>query len=306
MQMSGKLIIMGGLAVAFGATSYFAGNQYLDNRTQARLSEIESNRTVQPQMKLKTVVVAKTQLKFGQRIETSMLEEIQWPADHRPEGSFSSTKELTGDNVRRALSLIEPGEPILATKLSGKDGRGGLAGIITEGMRAVTIPVNLVNGVGGFIQPGDRVDIIFTRENRKTNIPSASIIMNDVKVLTVDQQANQRSETAKIAKSVTLETNTDGAQRLALARTMGTLSLLLRSTGDGKSLDTTELTASDLNGTPLKKTDGKEPATKNENGFLSFLQNDDRPKTKTVTVVNRTIAEEIEVPVEKTKSRGSK
>ncbi|MBL4891512.1 MAG: Flp pilus assembly protein CpaB [Rhizobiaceae bacterium] len=294
--MSGKLILMGGLAIAFGATSYYAGNEYLDTQTNARLSAIESSRSSEPAMKMKTIVVASEQLKFGQPLEASMLKEIPWPAEHRPEGSFSSTKELTGDEVRRILATIEPGEPVLASKLSGKGGRGGLAGLISEGMRAVTIPVNMVDGVGGFIQPGDRVDIIFTREDRKTETPSASIIMANVKVLTVDQKANQRSETAKVAKSVTLETDTNGAQRLALARTMGSLSLLLRSTGDAQSSMTGEVTATDLSSKPAVMPE--KPAT---TGFLSFLQDGDKKKTKTITVVNILDAEETQVRIEEPK-----
>lgn len=298
--MSGKLILMGGLAVAFGATSYYAGNEYLDTQTQARLSAIESNRSSEPQMEMKTIVVASTQMKFGERVEASMLKEIPWPAEHRPEGSFSNKKELTGDDIRRILTTIEPGEPVLASKLSGKGGRGGLAGIIAEGMRAVTIPVNMVDGVGGFIQPGDRVDIIFTREDRKTETPSASIIMANVKVLTVDQKANQRSETAKVAKSVTLETDTNGAQRLALARTMGSLSLLLRSTGDAKASMTSEITGTDLNGKLTVKPE--EPAT---GGLLSFLQDDKKKKTKTITVINKLDAKETQVRIEEPKKDAS-
>lgn len=294
--MSGKLILMGGLAVAFGATSYYAGNEYLDTQTQARLSAIESNRSSEPVMEMKTIVVATEQLKFGEPLKASMLKEIPWPAEHRPKGSFSTTKELTGDDVRRILTTIEPGEPILASKLSGKGGRGGLASLIAEGMRAVTIPVNMVDGVGGFIQPGDRVDIIFTREDRRTETPSASIIMANVKVLTVDQKANQRSETAKVAKSVTLETDTNGAQRLALARTMGSLSLLLRSTGDAQSSITSEITETDLSGKPAQKP--KQPAT---DGFLSFLQNSEKKKTKTITVVNKLDAAETQVRIEEPK-----
>ncbi|PCI05530.1 MAG: Flp pilus assembly protein CpaB [Hyphomicrobiales bacterium] len=298
--MSGKLILMGGLAIAFGATSYYAGNEYLDTQTQARLSAIESNRSSEPQMEMKTIVVASTQMKFGESVEASMLKEVPWPAAHRPKGSFSSTKELTGDDVRRILTTIQPGEPVLASKLSGKGSRGGLAGIIAEGMRAVTIPVNMVDGVGGFIQPGDRVDIIFTRENRKTETPSASIIMANVKVLTVDQKANQRSETAKVAKSVTLETDINGAQRLALARTMGSLSLLLRSTGDAQSSMTSEITGTDLNGKPTVKSE--EPAT---GGLLSFLQDDKKKKTKTITVINKLDAEETQVRIEEPKKDAS-
>ncbi|MFK5978967.1 MAG: Flp pilus assembly protein CpaB [Rhizobiaceae bacterium] len=294
--MSGKLILMGGLAVAFGATSYYAGNDYLDTQTQARLSAIESNRPSEPKMEMKTIVVASKQLKFGEPLKASMLKEIPWPAEHRPAGSFSSTKELTGDKVRRILATIEPGEPVLASKLSGKGGRGGLAGLISEGMRAVTIPVNMVDGVGGFIQPGDRVDIIFTREDRKTDQPSASIIMANVKVLTVDQKANQRSELAQVAKSVTLETDTNGAQRLALARTLGSLSLLLRSTGDALSAKTSEITGTDLSGKPANKSE--KPAATN---FLSFLQDDEKKRTKTITVINKVDAEEIQVLIEESK-----
>lgn len=294
--MSGKLILMGGLAVAFGATSYYAGNEYLDTQTQARLSAIENSRSSEPAMKMKTIVVANEQLKFGEPLEASMLKEIPWPAEHRPEGSFSSTKELTGNKVRRILATIEPGEPVLASKLSGKGGRGGLAGLIAEGMRAVTIPVNMVDGVGGFVQPGDRVDIIFTREDRKTDMPSASIIMSNVKVLTVDQKANQRSETAQVAKSVTLETDTGGAQRLALARTMGSLSLLLRSTGDAQSTITSKINGTDLNGKPAEK-----PKEQEATSFLSFLQEDEKKKTKTITVVNKVDAEEVQVRIEEPK-----
>ena len=294
--MSGKLILMGGLAVAFGATSYYAGNEYLDTQTQARLSAIENSRSSKPAMEMKTIVVATTQLNFGEPLEASMLKEIPWPAEHRPEGSFSSASELTGKDVRRVLTTIQPGEPVLASKLSGKGGRGGLAGIIAEGMRAVTIPVNMVDGVGGFIQPGDRVDIIFTRRDRKTESPSASIIMANVKILTVDQKANQRNETAKIAKSVTLETDTNGAQRLALARTMGTLSLLLRSTGDAQFSETSEITGTDLSGKPVKKKE--QPATTN---FLSFLQEDEKKKTKTITVVYKIDEEEVQVRIEEPK-----
>jgi len=282
--MSGKLIIMGGLALAFGATSYYAGNEYLDSQTQARLSAFENNRPVKKKVELKTIVVAKARLKFGQTLDDTMLKEIPWPADHKLDGSFAEVSDLVGENARRVVSSIEPGEPILAIKLTGENGRAGLAGIIAEGMRAVTIPVNMVDGVGGFVQPGDRVDIVFTHQDQETEKSSARIIMSNIKVLSVDQQANQRSEAAQIAKSVTLETDTKGAQKLALARNVGTMSLLLRSAGDDQVVDANGVSADELGGKKPKK---KEDSA---GGLLSFLQGGGK-KTASIRVVRRDVVE---------------
>ena len=164
---------------------------------------------------------------------------------------------------RRVVTGILPGEPILAIKITGENGRAGLAGIIADGMRAVTIPVNTVNGVGGFVQPGDRVDLVLTKEDDDSGDPTAKIMMENVKVLSVDQVAGARTETAKVAKSVTLETDTRGAKRIALALNEGRISLLLRSAGDVSSVNEEE-------------NEGE--------GFLSFFK-EEEPKTKSIKVV---------------------
>lgn len=272
--MSGKLLIMAGLAVTFGAVSYVAGTQYLENQTQARLSALENNRPVVEQVELAKVVVANRALKFGEVLDEEALKIVDWPKDAFPEGAFAAVGEVIADGNRRVVVAMQPGEAVLAAKVTGEKGRAGLAGIISDGKRAVTIPVNTVNGVGGFIQPGDRVDLVLTKQDRNSGETSAEVIMENVKVLSVDQEAGSRSATAKVANSVTLETDTKEAQEIALALNVGTISLLLRSAGDaGVSQD-------------------------DDGGFLSFLKS--KPTTKAVmvvegkTTVNYTVA--IETP----------
>lgn len=269
-----KLIIMAGLAVTFGGVSYVAGNSYLDNQTQARLNELESQRPAVQEMNLAKIAVATRELTFGETISPDDVKLVDWPKDAFPEGGFSSIEEITEDPNRRAISSIQPGEPILAAKLTGQNGRGGLAGLIADGKRAVTIPVDSVKGVGGFIQPGDHVDIVLTREiedyEQNQDESVAKIMMENVKVLSVDQEAGSRSGTARVASSVTLETDTKGAQRIALALNVGRLSLLLRSAGDTASGNAGELSSDNLDGNA------------NDGGLLSFLNSE--PKTKSIKV----------------------
>lgn len=285
-------MIMAGLAVTFGGVSYVAGNSYLENQTQARLDEMENNLPEVQEINLAKVVVATNELKFGEPISAEDLKLVDWPKDAYPEGGFSSIEEIVEDNNRRAIVSIVPGEPVLASKLTGMNGRAGLAGLIAEGKRAVTIPVDSVKGVGGFIQPGDFVDIVLTRrveeeDEEGDSIPTANIMMENVKVLSVDQQAGSRSGTARVASSVTLETDTKGAQRIALALNIGRLSLLLRSAGDTASADTGNMNINNLDG------------DQDDDGLFSFLKSE--PTTTSIKVVAGDEITNHTVAIEKTK-----
>jgi len=111
------------------------------------------------------VVVAARDLGFGATLDKASLRVVDWPATSVPPGSFASLADLIppGAEPRVALRTIAPGEPVLEGRVSGAGGRASLSTQIASGMRALTIPVNVVKGVAGFVLPGDRVDVMLTR-----------------------------------------------------------------------------------------------------------------------------------------------
>jgi pilus assembly protein CpaB len=136
------------------------------------------------------VVVAKTALNFGDRLDAAKLQVVEYPSASVPEGSFNSIEQLAGPNDDRVvLRSIDPHEPVLVSKISGAGGRAILSTIIDKDMRAVTISVNDVKGVAGFVQPGDRVDVLLTRNiNGNANDERNDILLQNIKVLGVDQR----------------------------------------------------------------------------------------------------------------------
>jgi pilus assembly protein CpaB len=175
-----------------------------------------------------TVVTAKNALKFGDRLAPAGLQVVKFPPRLVPQGAFSSIEELTAAGEDRvALRTIVPGEPILSSNISGKGGRATLSTVIAQDMRAVTIAVNDVKGVAGFIRVSDRVDVMLTRSDHS----QTDLLLQNAKVLGVDQQAagEERKDTSGIAKAVTLEVSPGDAQKLTLAGNIGSLSLALRN-----------------------------------------------------------------------------
>ena len=133
-----------------------------------------------------------------------MLREQPWPEHALPAGGFSKISELLGSGRRVVLTAIEPNEPVLALKITGPGQRATLSALVKPGMKAVTIRVNDVEGVGGFVLPGDRVDVVLTRQIDKGSA-TTEVVLQNAKVLAVDQIADDRAAKATVAKSVTLE-----------------------------------------------------------------------------------------------------
>ena len=191
----------------------------------------------------KTVIVAAVPLRFGTALTASMLAEVQWPASSVPAGAFTSREALLGPGGQRTVVVaIAQNEPILAAKITGPGQRGSLSAVIDADKKAVTIRVDDVLGVAGFVQPDDRVDVLLTRNDRPAS-PSAShspeaafsdLLLQNVRVLAIDQIADRGGQ-AKPAKAVTIEVTTEDAQKVALGASIGQLSLALRQAG---SLDT--------------------------------------------------------------------
>jgi pilus assembly protein CpaB len=173
------------------------------------------------------VVAAATALKFGDRLAAENLRLIDWPAGSVPEGTFKSVDDLLGPQPRVALQAIQPNELILGSKVTGPGQRASLSAVISTGMRAMTIRVNDVLGVAGFVLPGDRVDIMLTREIVQNN-PITDVLLQNVKVLGIDQKSDQQANDPDVVKAVTIEVTSEQAQKITLAATVGKLSLSLR------------------------------------------------------------------------------
>src|SRR5262249_19794070 len=151
---------------------------------------------------------------------------------------------------RVVLTAIEANEPILASKITGPGQRATLSATLQDGMKAVTIRVNDVEGVAGFVLPGDRVDVALTRQKDSNGKDKSStdVVLQNVRVLAIDQTADERNDKPSVARAVTLEVDTASAQKVALAASVGNLSLILRKAGDALADSTRPITLGDLTG----------------------------------------------------------
>ncbi len=274
-----------GIAAVFGGASIFLANGWLQSAASTRAPAekvIVAQAPAHPEVELASIVVAKGPLAFGTRLDGSLLKEIPWPRKELPEGSFSTVSSVMEEGPRVVLSPIATNEPVLLPKLSGPGGRGTLSNLLSPGMRAVTIRTDEIAGVGGFITPGDRVDVVLTRNagaiqevagNAKGAAGSTvatEVVVEDVKVLSVGQGADESQTSPKIVNSVTVEVTPDAASKVALARNVGTLSLTLRPASDGGASERGVTTISAFSGSNMSAITKK----------ASALFGDDQPEQK--------------------------
>jgi len=231
-----------GFAVVFGLLAVFIAQAWLNNQANMQAMNFEANKKP---VAMQTVVVAKRPLRFGTELNASELQEVPWPATSMPAGAFTKISDVLHGGRRVVLTAIEPNEPVLALKITGPGQRATLSALVKPGMKAVTIRVNDVEGVGGFVLPGDHVDVVLTRQIDKGSA-TTEVVLQDARVLAVDQIADERAAKAAVAKSVTLEVSTVEAQKVWLASSVGNLSLLLRKAGETAETRTRKITLSDL------------------------------------------------------------
>lgn len=244
MSLRGILMLL--VAAVLGGAAVFMARGWLEAQVPKTLVVAEKN---EPQVELATVVVARRDLFFGDRLVGDFIEETQWPAKLVPAGSFKSAKELLAQG-RVVVRPIAKNEPILPAKLSGEGGRATLSSVLTDEMRAVTIRVNDVLGVAGFVLPGDRVDILLTRG--KDN-PITDILLQNIKILGIDQNANDQADKPKVVRTVTVEATPYQGQKLTLAAQVGSLSLALRSHLDVRPAPQRTVTIADLGGSEINR-----------------------------------------------------
>ena len=188
---------------------------------------------------LAKVVVAARPLRYGDPLTRDNLREVNWPAANAPKGAFRSLDKLVAGEKRVVLRPIDVDEPVLENKISGSGGRATLSNLIAGDLRAVAIRVNEVQGVAGFVLPGDRVDVLLTREDGSRQMRTDGLMQN-LKVLGVDQETSDAKDKPMVAKAVTLEVTPEQSQKLVLAQQIGTLSLVLRNEANvaAKTLET--------------------------------------------------------------------
>ncbi|MGZ5865148.1 MAG: Flp pilus assembly protein CpaB [Xanthobacteraceae bacterium] len=274
--MRKSTFIMIAVAAVFGLMAVFVAQAWLNRQAEARMKSLEAQSQHKPAA-TQTLVVAAKPLRFGNELNESSLREIPWPEGQLPHGAFRSINETLAGGRRVVLGAIEPNEPILAAKVTGAGQRATLSAIISEGMKAVTIRVNDVDGVAGFVLPGDRVDILMTRQLEKTQAMN-DVVLQNARVLAIDQVADDRTDKPSVAKAVTVEVDIIGAQRLSLASQVGSLSLALRKAGENEPTATRLVTLADLLNS--KQADVNDPGT---HATISVL----RASTKTVYSVTK-------------------
>jgi pilus assembly protein CpaB len=233
--------VMIGFAVLFGALAVFLAQIWLNNQAELRMRSLEAHKKAEPPAH--TIVVASEPLRFGDDISARALREVPWPSDALPAGAFSKISELTADK-RVVVMPIEVNEAVLATKITGPGQRATLSATLQNEMKAVTIRVNDVEGVAGFVLPGDHVDVVMSRSDQ--NAATNDVVIQNARVLAIDQLADERADKPSVAKAVTLEVDVASGQKLALASTVGTLSLMLRKAGELAETMSRRVTLADL------------------------------------------------------------
>ena len=203
------------LALVFAALAATLATRWMKNRT----AEIDA-----AQQKLSSLVIAARDVPLGSRLETGDLKVVRASAEAIPSDAYADPAEVVGQVTRSPLFA---GEALIERRLSKYFGGSALAAVVDPLMRAVTVRVDDVLGVGGFILPENRVDVIATYND--PDRPRAETILRDIRVLAVDQRSSPQTDGPVLSRAVTLEVTPEGAERIATARQRGSIQLTLRN-----------------------------------------------------------------------------
>jgi pilus assembly protein CpaB len=213
-----------GVAVVLGLLAVFLANAYLGGKEKRAYQGGTTK-----------VAVAAAPMAYGTDITPDKIRFVDYPNTSIPPGAFTNASQLLPAGKKRvALLPISINEPILTGKISGIGQGASIAALLPDGMRAAAVRINDVSGVAGFIQPNDSVDVLITRslEGQGQQQQATDVLLQNVRVIAIDQQSKNADGTPKVAKTVTLEVNPVDAQKLALAQQVGDLSLVLRKPGE--------------------------------------------------------------------------
>jgi pilus assembly protein CpaB len=238
--MRGNNLIILVVAIVLGGIAAVLARNWLTNHAGSAQSRVG------------TIVVASAPLVFGAQLTAENTAEIPWSMSALPEGAFATKESMLKDGRRMTLASISRNEPILRGKITAPNQPATLSSMLGPGKRAVTVRVDDVRGVAGFIQPGDLVDVVLirTEAEMRSNESYSDVILQSAKVLAIDQITGERTELPTIAKAVTLEVAPEDAQKILLATNIGRLSLILRQPAEASADTVRRVTEQDLGDSP--------------------------------------------------------
>ena len=232
-----------GLAVLLGLVAALVAQRWLSGQRAPEPTLAETA----------PVLVAKIDVAVGTALEERAVEVATWPKPFAPTGAFASAEQVQGRVLRHAVAS---GEPILEAYLLPAGAEAGLPSVIGDEHRAVSVKVDPVIGVAGFVRPGARVDVLATlrRVDQPKNLPYSKVILQDVRVLAIDQKLEEaKNGEPELVSVVTLEVEPEAAEKLIYSAHEGRLQLALRKPGDDEVVKTEAVGVEHLLGTPRAK-----------------------------------------------------
>jgi len=242
--MSPRRIIFIAIAILAAGATIFIARAWLSAERNAQ----EEAAAPPPPKPATMILVARGELHSGQFVRPENLRWQAWPDDAVSPSYVVSGQNHLEDYVGAVVrNAIGDGEPITETRVVRPGDRGFLAAVLTPGYRAVTVPVTPSSGLAGFVFPGDHVDVILSFTLVDTNVPSGErgdashqhhageTVLTDVRVLALDQRADDQSKEVSVAKTATLEVTPKQAEAIAVVQELGKLSLSLRSLGQDEA-----------------------------------------------------------------------
>ena len=193
---------------------------------------------------MQPVAAAATDLHWGTKLSPDMLKIVFFPKESLPGGYYASIEDIKGRVLKTGLVI---NEPVLASKLASEGTKAGLYGVIEQDKRAMSVKVDNVIGVAGFVYPGSHVDVLATiKQTGREKGSISKIVLQDIPVLAAGTQMEVKEGEAIPVKMVTLEVTPEQAEKLALAATNGKIRLALRSARDTKTVVTKGITIQGL------------------------------------------------------------
>ncbi|HET9356385.1 MAG TPA: Flp pilus assembly protein CpaB [Sphingomicrobium sp.] len=229
--MRRQSIVALAVAVVLGLVAVYLANAYWSARDARADSASRGNIRV---------AVAAVPLDYGAAVTADKIRFASYPANSLPPGVYRTVAQLIPQGKARiALRPIQPNQLLLSSDLTGEGENASIAALLPDGKRAASVRINDVSGVAGFIKPNDTVDVLITRQaigdNREAQV--TDILLQNIRVVAMDQQAANKDAQPAVARVATLEVTPLDAQKLALGQQIGTISLVLRKPGEEQNVD---------------------------------------------------------------------